>query len=462
MATLEGAMRKNFSSPNGRLWFCVFYLLSFLLISQHIALADPDTTKSNSSHLALAVPYHNGKVAPSHSVSLFFGESQIYIGEMLCSDRARNIYIFDRVSPNQCVLKKFSMTGKLLWSWPVNLDGAGDGISAAVLPDGKIWFNLGIGGSPGTQGGLPLVILQPNRSKPVADWRLSTPPNILKALYSSVNSKVWQKMPVQMQRDTRTWMITEMIHSEERLLIEAVNLTSEDNGDGKKSGVVGSQKLAWQLMFSGDGKKLAQTQPISGETPNVRSTHLGSNGAIWYSQTDALVRPEKWANLWLWKNGTAKGISLLTRADLNQPREPWQKLIGVQAQQPPRVSLDEKGNIYLHWQRKFVGSERRFVSGEDSWLREPMGEDYGQRALVVLDSNRKFVTSVPWTTCYYQSGNWVFPVPDGSGFYRQEFGEKALNIYWHPLPNFKAPSPTKPSPTKKSGKTSGKKPSPKR
>jgi hypothetical protein len=59
----------------------------------------------------------------------------------------------------------------------------------------------------------------------------------------------------------------------------------------------------------------------------------------------------------------------------------------------------------------------------------------GERALVVLDSQRRLVTYLPWTPYSVETQDkWVKPLPDGSGFYRIQFFEKEAQVFFHPLP----------------------------
>ena len=419
----------------------IFALLSYWVVIRSNAVAAPPTAQhSVLPSSILSLPYHGVTSAPPLSASLSFEESGIYVAQMLCSDELNNIYVYDRVSEKQCAVKKFDAQGQLLQIWLVDLHGLGDGVSATVLSDGKVWFNLGVGALANEKSGLPLVILQPGHDKPVAEWHKSLPEAITKLLYSSVTSETWQGMPTEMKAETRTWVITRLSNGDDHVLFDATNIGGGATGYSPEANVTKSQKLMWRLSISGDGKKVIQARSMAQKEIDTPSSFQPLKGVLWHSESDSASRPRNWTKLWLWKDGQAKGDPLVTRAELQQPIQSWQKLVGTQTQSPPHVSVDAKGNIYLSWRRKSKEPTRRFTVGENSWLREPMGEDYGQKALVVLDSNRNFVTSVPWTTCYYEWDDWIIPAPDGSGFYRQEFGEKSLNIYWYALPNFEAPA----------------------
>ena len=431
-------------------------LLGLCLVLSSV-FADSPTTAVVSQQTVVSLPYHGAVSAPPHSVSLFFEEADIYVGEMLCSDKARNIYIYDQISSEKCAIKKFDARGKPIENWSVDLHGLGDGVSATVLPDGKVWFNLGVGASAsGEKSGLPFVVLQPGRSKPVMNWQQSTPESVTKILYDSVTSETWQKMLPRMQSDTRTWMITRLDSVEDKVLLDVTNFGGGETYYPPEAKITNSQKLSWQLLLSGDGKQLIKAKAITEREARTRTLLRSSDGALWHSEWDSLnTRPQNWTKLWVWKEGQPKGEPLVRRSDLAQPLEPWHKLIGTQPKSPPFIFVDDEDNIFLMWRRKAKGPAQQFTVGTESWSRDPINDDYGERALVVLDAQRKFVASVPWTICYYQSQNWIFPVPDGIGFYRSEFGSKAMDIYWHPLPNFKAPieasakAPTKPQPMKR-------------
>ena len=432
--------------------FVSLALFGGCLMLWNSAVADPPTTQSTAPQgSTLSLPYHGAASAPPFSVSLFFEESGIFVGEMLCSDTHRNIYIYDRLSSERCAIKKFNAQGKLLQTWPVELRGLGDGVSATVLPDEKVWFNLGIGGfSSSERGGLPIVILQPDQSKPVLDWRQSTPQEVEKAIYKPVNPEAWQAMSPQTKSETRTWVITSLSNIESQVLLKMTNAGEDLPNHAPEIHPNRSQRLSWQILLSGDGQNIEQAQPISAEEAEVSSSFRTSSGVLWHRAVDSPMRPQDWTKLWVWKEGQAKGEPWITRAELLQQREPWQKLIGVQSQQPPELFVDGKDNVYLTWRRKADGPKRQFTVEKESWLHKPIRDNNGERALTVFDSTKKFLTSVPWTTCYYRTYSWIFPVPDGSGFYRSEFGEKAMDIYWHPLPNFKvlAKAPTKVQPPK--------------
>ena len=427
-------------------------LLNGYLLLLNSAIADPPTTPLVvSPHSLLSLPYHGEATAQPHSVSLFWGESNLYVGTMLCSDKARNIYIYDRVSDERCAVKKFNAQGQLTQTWLVNLNGLGGGFSATVLPDGKVWLNLGVGAIAGEKSGLPFIVLQPGQEKPIADWQQLPPKGLDEILYGSVTPEMWQAMPAPMRSQTRTWIATELSSIGGKV---TVNLTNTGGGPTyypPEAKITPSPKLSWQLLISGDGKQLLQAKPIGTAEPNFSFRSTG--GALWHGEYDTPTRPQNWTKMWVWKDGQPKGEPLITRAELTQPRQAWHKLIGSQPQSPPYISVDGKDNIYLNWHREATGPERQFTSGTQSWSRPPLSEDYGERAVVVLDVTRKFVTLVPWTKRYYGFEDWIAPVPDGSGFYRSEFGPKAMEIYWHPLPNFqssaKAPSePAKPQPKK--------------
>ena len=406
------------------------------------ARAEPPTMKPDVSPqpTILSLPYHGEASAPPRSVSLFWGEADLFIGKMLCSDKERNIYIYDQVSHEQCAIKKFDAQGQLMQTWSVKLHGLGDGVSATVLPDGKVWLNLGVGAFAGEKSGLPLVILQPGSSKPVADWQQSLPEFVNTSIYGSVGSDVWQSMLPQIKSQTRTWMITRLDNTGDRVFLDIMNFGGAPTYYPPEAKITKAHKLSWRLVLSSDGGQLIQANPITEVEARTSTLFRSSDGVLWHSETDWVGNARNWTMLWVWKDGEAKGVPLVTRAELSQPREEWQKLIGTQPQNPPQITVDGKDNLYLNWQRKAIKPDRTFTVGKESWSRGPMDEDGGQRALIVFNSQRKFVASVPWTLCYYQSEDWIFPIPDGSGFYRSEFGEKEMDIYWHPLPNFNAPA----------------------
>ena len=443
MAALEHTMKTHFLKAIAGA--CATLSIWCFLLSNS-AVAEPPTYQPTApARLMLSLPYHGEASAPPRSVSLFWGESDLYIGEMLCSDEARNIYIYDQFGNKRCQIKKFNAQGQLLQTWLVDLHGLGNGVSATVSPNGTVWLNLGVGTLAGEKSGLPLVVLQPGSSKPIADWQQSPPEAVIKLIYNSVTPEVWQSMLPQIKSQTRTWVITRLSGIGNNVLFDIVNLGGGPTYYPPEAKITPSQKLSWQLLFSGDGKTMLQAKSITEREARTRTVFRSSDGALWHSEWDSLnTRPQNWTKMWVWKDGQTKGEPLVTRADLAQPRESWHKLVGTQPERPPTVIVDSKSNIYLIWQRKATSPDRQFTIGKNSWSREPLGEDDGQKAVVVLDSQRKFVASVPWTTCYYELDDWVTPAPNGDGFYREEFSEESLNVYWHPLPNFEAPSkPTK-------------------
>ena len=422
-----------------RLLRCLLFAVLLCCVSVLVvSSAEPVGTQTLAS-----LPYHDESKAAANSVGLFEIESGFYIGEMVCTDNDGNIYIYDPLSEVKSELKKFDRQGQLLWSWPLETGGANK-ISAVVASNGYVWLTLKQSSYAAENSkAFPLVILQPGSKTPLVDWRQQMPQEIERVLYSSVTSEQWDNMTSQGKQETRTWNVRSFAPSDDKVTLLVSNEGGKNLGYRVGNGIVSSPKIRWQLVLSNDGKQLLQAK----EVENINARYTVSNDGAWRSEFDSADRPRNWTELWLWKDGQAKGEPLVTRAELQQPTQSWQRLVGTQTQSPPRVSVDAKGNIYLSWRRKSNGPNRRFTVGKTSWLRDPMGEDYGQRALVVLDSNGKFVTSVPWTTCYYEWDDWVIPAPDGSGFYRQEFGEKSLNIHWYPLPNFKASAKASSKPT---------------
>ena len=385
----------------------------------------------NTQH-SVSLPYHDEDKAPTLSAALFEIETGLYIGEMVCTDDAGNFYIYDPLSEVKSELKKFDRKGHLLWSWPLETGGANK-LSAAVASNGYVWLTLKQHSySAEDSKGLPLVVLKGERKMSLVDWTQQMPSDVEKVLYSSVSSEQWSMMTAQGRRETRTWNVRSFSPSDGKMTIVVSNEGGKNLGYQVGNGIVSSVKIRWQLVLSSDGKQLLKASALE----HINAPFPAFGNSLWHSEIDSPTRPQNWTKLWVWKEGQAKGTPLITRTELQQPAQPWQKLIGSQPKSPPRIFVDSKDNIYLSWQRKSEGPERRFSVDKTSWLREPMGEDYGQRALVILDSSHRFVTAVPWTTCYYELDDWVIPAPRGDGFYRQEFGEKSLDIYWHPLPNF--------------------------
>jgi len=346
----------------------------------------------------------------SYKVGVFESELYFHHPDLVGTDWEGNIYIMDPLTPELSALKRFDKNGQFREVWrPIH---ARYGSGVAVTRDGYIWTGL-LGDYEGRPG-LPIVVYRKGQKDPVIDWRNKLP----KELEDRVR-KVLRERGLEWKKGGGAHS-----HSPEGGTRQ-VSLRFSGEAVGREGQIA---RILWILMRS-DGSQVLDVKIGKGEIP-----HLAPDGRLWIRKSDFEVERFTWNTVWLWEKGKERGKPLIDR---NKNKEPWGDKFTLGKARPPIIKLDAKGHAYLMWARgDSKPHKRRFVVEgkilDDDFPPPPLE---GERALVVLDSQRRLVTYLPWVPNSVEiQDSWVKPLPDGSGFYRIQFFEKEARVFFHPLP----------------------------
>ena len=376
--------------------------------------------------VVLRLPYKGAQPDASlHSnqISFYFEQNESFTfhqGSVACTDWQGNIYVYDPVLPGKGLMKKFDRSGKLVHTF--ELPAMDFLLNAAVTRKGTLWVAMGTPYASSKE--LPVLAFRAEDTKPFLDWRVDVPEQLKQIAQKTTEQGItqdeepsiyWGSSPV-LVGDTKAYIYTEYSHSE--MDENSVDLRVEANGDTPSElhiEVVPKSQKAVGLFLAPDDSQ-------------------------WFVTTGALSWD--WENDYFWKQGQPQGEPLIRRKELLEPQSWWQKTFAFRKDQStPALFLDGSSNIYQAWDRQADGPTRKFYMGSGVEEMRPKASE-GEKALVVLNSQRQAIGYLPWTLCYFElSKNWIFPLPDGSGFYRQEYTPKELVVYFYPLPKPKTQEP---------------------
>ncbi len=373
------------------------------------ATVNPQPSGKAILRLSYRAASYEGASRP-YTVSFFDTEAGTHVGGLVGTDGNGSIFISDPLTRGSCLLKRFDRRGKLIGSWgPIAVNAIE---SVVVTNDGLIWAALEEDSENQVQG-LPFIALRVGKQKPLIDWRKEIP--------QSLKEKVTRALDeLKLKWDTG-WRVFEMHVGENN-----VGILAHGRAVGGENGIT---RELWMLL-GGDGE-LADTKVIR---PGQPLPLLDPMGEIWFRLNDFEAKGFTWNRLWLWPSGQPRGTPLIDRT--SEP-EPWSDHITLGKPNPPQTRIDARGQIYLDFLRADTKAHKRRFVVEDKVIYEDYGQGgaNGERALVVLDRNRKYVTSTGWIpTSVEICDGWVKPLPDGSGFYRIQFMEKEAVVYFHALP----------------------------
>lgn len=160
---------------------------------------------------------------------------------------------------------------------------------------------------------------------------------------------------------------------------------------------------------------------------------LSPDGIFWLQGTDMNLETGTWSQLWLQRGQSAKEI-LLAKDKPNT----WASLLTSTLPKtppslPPNVSLDSRKNIYLVALREQPNPKPFTIQVANKKLEDSAPV---QLALVVLNSSKKVLATLPWSQqpFHFQKIRWIKPLPNGKGFYRIEYGEREAHVIFQSLP----------------------------
>ena len=340
-------------------------------------------------------------------------EMTFHRGRMICTDWQGNLYFYDPVSLQRGLVKKFDNNGKLLHAFelpPI------PGIKAAgVTRKGTLWIVMSI---ESADIALPILAFKPDQKKPFLDWRFQLPTQLKQIAQETVEPSAPEITP-----ETKTyWSVLALTveSTDVHVYLEYTHLG------------VGKDYVGLRGAIDGDEPSKLRIEVVP-KSQEVVASPVAPDGSQWFITSGAISW--EWENEWLWKQGQPQGEPLLRYKDILKPQSWWQKTFTFEkGQEIPALLLDGETNIYQVWGRQANGPIRKFYMGSGVDENRPRTSE-GEKALVVLNAQRQIIGYLPWTLCYFELfENWIFPLPDGSGFYRQEYTPKELVVYFYPLP----------------------------
>jgi hypothetical protein len=375
-----------------------------------VRAAPPAVSASHAvARVVLRLPYRGAatKAAPPPATLGVFdnAEAGYQYARFAGTDWQGGIYFIDPVTSQASVLKRFDASGQFRESWKHLSPRLSSGV--AVTRDGYIWADLY--GRNEEYPGLPIAVYRSGQKDAVIDWRFELPHELEQKIHTALKDRglVWKP----------GWIVTRLETGPDQV---AIQFYGEALGDKK-------YRVLWVRMRS-DGSQVLDVRVA--ETP---PPYLAPDGTFWQYQTDLNLQTYRWSKAWLWEASKERGEPLIDR---EAKKEPWPDLLPLGDTNPPPLHVDGQGNVYLAWRRDELPNppERRFQIMGKILTLPPAGLEL-ERALVVLDRQRRVVSHVPWTSCLvYYGDRWVAPLPASGGYYRADFTEREARIWLHPLP----------------------------
>ena len=378
----------------------------------------------NAKGVVLRLPYKAKQSdAPLHpsQISLYSGESAFHRGGVVCTDWQGHIYVYDPISPGKGVIKKFDSTGKLVHTF--ELPPMPFVLSASVTRKGTLWVGMGTEFTPTSE--LPVLAFRAEDTKPFLDWRVNLPEQL--------------KQVIETPKKQDVTMLEEKVSTYWRFYGIVVGSTKARVYAAYSHSVEDRTSIDLRINVNADEPSEVQVA-VTPKTEKITVSILAPDDSQWFVTTGALSW--EWENKWFWKEGQPQGEPLIRRKELLDPQSWWQKTFAFKdGEEAPALLLDANSNIYQVWGHQSEGPSRKFYLGDGLLDLFPKASE-GEKALVVFNSQRQIIGYLPWTLCYFELfEDWVFPLPDGSGFYRQEYTPKELVVYFYPLPNSKTQVP---------------------
>ena len=373
--------------------------------------------------VVLRLPYKGAQpnaLLHPEQISLYFEQNESFTfhqGSITCTDWQGNIYVYDPVLPSKGLIKKFDKNGKLVHTF--ELPPMHFLLNAAVTRKGTLWVAIGTPYARDKE--LPVLAFRAEDTKPFLDWRFNVPEQLKQAARKTNKQET--------EEPNIYWGLDGVMVGATKVRV----YTSYSYDDVK-----GTPVDLW-VDANGDAPSELQIEVVPKSQKAIGSP-IAPDNSQWFITTGELSWD--WENDYLWKQGQPQGIPLIRRSELLVPKSWWQKTFAFQKDQStPALFLDGNSNIYQAWDRQADGPARKFYMGSGVEEMRPKASE-GEKALVVLNSQRQPIGYLPWTLCYFElSKNWIFPLPDGSGFYRQEYTPKELVVYFYPLPKSKTQEP---------------------
>ena len=398
--------------------------------SPSVSVAKTTPPVLTGERIVLRLSYHGRQPdAPLHPnrISFYFERNEsstFHQGGVICTDWQSNIYVYDPVSPSKGVIKKFDSTGKLVHTF--ELPAMPYVLSASVTRQGTLWVGVGTKYIP--TPGLPVIAFRAEDTKPFLDWRVNMPEQLKQVTQKSTEQDATTKG----EKVNTYWRLDNIVAGATKVRVRAAYSHSEED----------RRPVLIQINFNGDVPSELQVEPIEAapKSEQITGSTLSPDDSQWFVTTGK--HSGDWENKWFWKQGQPQGAPLIRRKELLDPQGWWQKTFALKkGEDTPALRVDGSDNVYQIWIRQSEDLSRKFYMGSGIEEMSPKASE-GEKALVVLNAQRQIIGYLPWTLCYFELfENWIFPLPDGSGFYRQEYTPKELVVYFYPLPKSKTQEP---------------------
>ena len=337
-----------------------------------------------------------------------------FYGAMLCTDNQGRFYFYDPINPKLALLRCVARNGYEVARWKLPIPDAD--YRASVTPDGYVW--IAANDYEIRKGNFPVVIYKFGQTKPIIDWRTKPPFDVGKFVEKTLGKKYFNALSAIKKEEATAWEAEFLGMSQGKIQLEITNYGVGYISDPQPSDKQPAITIRWTL--SSDSKKTLQRDVY--KSPTLRTKQrLASDGTQWYFADDYSFKTSKWSKAWLWKKGEQKGQPLITFEELMNPQGWWYKTFdfGKRWSNPPGFRVDGSGLTYL-----------TFSQDNESYYD-------GEKTAVIFNKQKQPVAYIPWIPFPAYLTKWIFPLADGSGFYRQEKDDKELRIYFYALPKAK-------------------------
>ena len=308
-------------------------------------------------------------------------------------------------------------TGKVQWTSPRHACAS----SAYVAANGYIW---GVGDP--NRATIP-VFAHRIQSKAVLDWSRN-PPGFVQTLLAKSLKTAGLGEPL--------GVLCEILGAGR----DSVLITLDARASPRRaSGYQWEERhVSVDLEVSADGTRLLRTRAnrvVHGEGGVTIHRKLWIpcvDGNRWLAITEPKRDDGTWSTLDVQRMGSTKKLRLIDRSVRSGPAG----LVDLsEISGAVRFQVDSLGNVYVVLTRhdRHPRPIRRLILHTKKW--EDWGETRNQAALFVFDRAGRLIVHRNWTRLFGETYDaWVFPLADGSGYYRSEWVPGELRIYFHPLP----------------------------
>ena len=333
------------------------------------------------------------------------GSGEIFDGKMLCTDAQSRLYFYDPINPKLALLRCVNRNGHEIEQWKLRTPNAS--YSASVTPDGYIW--LSANDYEVKKNNFPIVVYKFGQSTPVLDWRLKPPFDTDQFVQQTLGKKYFAALGSREKESATIWKASLLGASKGKVQIELTNGGTGYSPDTRPDEKNYAITLRWTL--TSDGKRSLQRDVY--KSPVTRFVEqLGPDGTQWYVSDDLSYKTWKWNKAWLWKKGEKQGAPFLTYQALMDQSSIWREIYNFPTDQlSPSFLLDVSNHVYLLFNSK--------------------------KLIIICDTKGEVIAYYQQTVPVLNPKQWIFSLPDGSGFYRQEKDDKELRIYFYALPKAK-------------------------